>query len=183
MAVTEHTITEWVDTHTDALYAWALHKLEDAELAKDIVQDTFISAYSKIDSFEGKSSAKTWLMAILNNKIADHYRKQARNPVDGGAQYERNFFDRNGSWRNETKPQHWQEDGHLLDDAAFVQVLNGCMEKLPAAWADAMNMKYLGEKKSGEICGTLNISTANYWQIIHRAKLSLRQCLEINWFK
>lgn len=183
MVTTDHRISEWVDTHTDALYEWAYYKLSDGDLAKDLVQDTFISAFQNISSFTGKSNPKTWLFSILNNKIADHYRKEFRSPVKSGINYESEFFDDDGMWKNEKRPKEWDCDTNLLDNPEFLKVLSGCMGKLPAQWASAINLKYLCEKDGVEVCKDLNITTSNYWQIVHRAKLSLRQCLEMKWFK
>jgi RNA polymerase sigma-70 factor (ECF subfamily) len=39
------------------------------------------------------------------------------------------------------------------------------------------------DKKTEEICQELGISTTNYWQMMHRAKLQLRECIDENWFK
>jgi RNA polymerase sigma-70 factor (TIGR02943 family) len=183
MVISENTINDWVVAHTDSLYEWAFYKLSDEELTKDIVQETFITAFQKIDSFEGKSNPKTWLFSILNNKIIDHYRKEFRNPVESGLNYEHKFFDDDGMWRAEKRPKEWDCDTNLLDSPEFVKVLNGCMGKLPSQWASAIQLKYLSEKDGSEVCKELNITTSNYWQLIHRAKLSLRQCLELNWFK
>ncbi len=183
MVATGNDIKEWVEIHTDALYQWACYKLSDEELAKDMVQDTFTTAFEKIEHFGGKSNPKTWLFSILNHKIIDHYRKQFRNPVERGVSKENNFFDDDGMWRNEMRPQHWDYDLNLLDNLEFRKILDGCMGKLPQQWASAIQMKYLSEKDGNEVCKELNLSTTNYWQIIHRAKLNLRQCLEFNWFK
>ncbi len=49
-------------------------RVNDVDLAKDLVQETFISGLKSIDKFEGKSSVKTWLVAILKRKIIDHWR-------------------------------------------------------------------------------------------------------------
>jgi len=62
-------------------------------------------------------------------------------------------------------------------------VLDDCLSKLPVLWASVIRLKYLSEKDGGEVCSELNISAANFWQIMHRAKLNMRQCLDINWFK
>ncbi|MCK5276978.1 MAG: RNA polymerase subunit sigma, partial [Cyclobacteriaceae bacterium] len=47
----------------------------------------------------------------------------------------------------------------------------------------AIHLKYLEEKDGKEICQELGITSSNYWQILHRAKLQLRICIEENWFK
>lgn len=48
----------WVAQFSDELFTWAYHKTSSKETAEDLVQDTFLSAYHKIDSFEGKSHPK-----------------------------------------------------------------------------------------------------------------------------
>ena len=68
-------LPQWVESYTENLHSWAFHKVSDGELAKDLVQDTFLAAAEKIESFKGDSSPKTWLFSILNHKIIDHYRK------------------------------------------------------------------------------------------------------------
>jgi RNA polymerase sigma-70 factor (TIGR02943 family) len=174
-------IKQLVAEHTDAMYQWAMYKLNDDEQAKDIVQDTFIAAFEKVGAFEGNSTHKTWLFSILNNKIADHFRKECRNPVQWG--YNDVFFKADGHWREERKPHDWGGDAHLLDNSEFVKVLNGCINGLPKGWAAAIQLKYMLGKNGTEICQELDITTTNYWQMIRRAKLNLRQCLELKWFK
>lgn len=47
----------------------------DAALAEDITQQTFITAIDRRETFEGRSSASTWLLTIARHKLADHYRR------------------------------------------------------------------------------------------------------------
>ena len=94
------------------------------------------------------------------------------------------FFNEDGDWRNEKKPQEWNEDeGNLVDDENFHSVLNDCLGNLPEKWNACVTSKYLIEKKAEEICQDLGITTTNYWQMMHRAKLQLRECIEENWFQ
>ena len=97
-------LSDWVETYTNDLYSWALHKVSDHEMAKDLVQDTFLAAAEKIQSFKGDSLPKTWLFAILNYKIIDFYRKKPKQPVKVDDQVFDTFFDDGGDWRNERKP-------------------------------------------------------------------------------
>ncbi len=62
-------ISEWVEQYTNEMLRWAFHKVSDIELAKDLVQDTFLIAAEKQSSFKGESKPKTWLFSILNHKI------------------------------------------------------------------------------------------------------------------
>ena len=67
----------WVEKYADFLYRFGMSRLRDEEVARDLVQDTFLAALQQLDRFKANSSEKTWLSAILKNKIADFYRKQA----------------------------------------------------------------------------------------------------------
>ena len=68
-------ITNLVNLHSDELYSWANHKINNKESAEDLVQETFLSAYKAITNLKNKDQAKTWLFSILNNKIIDFYEK------------------------------------------------------------------------------------------------------------
>lgn len=174
-------ITDWVNAYTGDLLRWALTKTSDQELARDLVQETFLAAVQSLDHFKGQSNPKTWLLSILNHKIADHYRKKTpvRMPDD---QAFSQYFDSHGSWLDSARPHPWNSDEeHLLDNEEFNQVLQRCLDALPEGWSLSIKLKYLSEKKGEEICQELGLSTTNYWQIIHRAKLQLRECIENNW--
>ncbi|MDZ4748844.1 MAG: sigma-70 family RNA polymerase sigma factor [Saprospiraceae bacterium] len=178
------TLKGWVESYSDSMYSWALHKLSNKETAEDLVQETFMAAMVSMDKYKGDSNPKTWLFAILNNKINDHYRHAFRNPqVDGLPDVEK-WFDANDQWKSEERPLDWAADtGHLLDDSDFQSVLHACMKRLPDHWFSAIQLKFIEEKNGNAICLELGITNANFWQILHRAKLQLRKCLEVNWFK
>jgi RNA polymerase sigma-70 factor (TIGR02943 family) len=177
-------LTQWVETYTSELYSWAFHKVSNAELASDLVQDTFLAAAEKIDHFKGESSPKTWLFSILNHKIIDHYRKKVIQPVALETQVLSNFFDNEGGWKESRKPKDWQDDDeeHLLDNDEFQKILEKCLDALPDKWNTAVKLKYIIEKNGEDICQELGLTPSNLWQIIHRAKVQLRDCVEKNWF-
>lgn len=172
--------SELVEQHADYLLAFALTKINDRDLAKDFVQDTFLSALKHLDTFEGKSSIRTWLTSILNRKIIDYWRKAETRYTDPVS----SFFNSegNGSWILEKKPS-----GRLAEfEEEYMQAethdeLLDCIEKLPKNWSDILTTKYFEEKKGDEICKDFNITSSNLWVIIHRAKLLLRECLENKW--
>jgi RNA polymerase sigma-70 factor (TIGR02943 family) len=183
-------IKEWVQIHSDELFSWALFKVSDKHTAEDLVQDTFVAAYQSIETFEGKSQPRTWLFTILNRKIIDFYRKSARSVIErsGSADdsvYEHSdqLFDENDGWKQHQSLNLWEQEGELLDNAQFLGVLKQCMQKLPPNWSRSIQAKYLLEMETKEICQELEITPSNYWQILHRAKLLLKGCLELNWFK
>jgi len=186
----EETLKSWVALYSDKMYSWVFYKTGDKESSEDLVQDTFLSAFKSIRKFEGKSEPKTWLFAILNNKIAEHFRKIYRSPVlttkmgDYSEKTMNTFFTKDEGWLKEEIPRNWpDEEIHLLDDSAFKSILENCMKNLPAKWHAALQLKYLEEKKGDIICQELEITASNFWQILHRAKLQLRKCLDINRFR
>ncbi|HSZ85448.1 MAG TPA: sigma-70 family RNA polymerase sigma factor [Puia sp.] len=177
-------VSHWVELHTEKLLSWAYFKVADKELAEDLVQDTFLAAIQSFDRFQGNSEPKTWLLSILNNKIIDHYRKQSRNMTVSFNIKEDAFFNEDGEWREEAVPQPWDiGSSNLLDDHEFVKTLRSCMNRLPATWSSAMQLKYLQQKAGKEICQDLGITASNFWQILCRAKLQVRACIEKSWFK
>tara|TARA_R110002049_G_scaffold1346_1_gene10253 strand:- start:30342 stop:30926 length:585 start_codon:yes stop_codon:yes gene_type:complete len=178
----------WVNAYSDALFSWAFYKTSSKENAEDLVQDTFLAAYNKFDSFKGNSQPKTWLFSILNNKIIDYYRLSAKTTKktvslseDKGLEITEGFFDETENWKSTTINPIWNQDEELLDNPEFNNVMQYCMDDLPENWMVAITSKYLTDKKAGEICQDLNITVSNYWQIVHRAKLVLKKCLELKW--
>ncbi len=181
---TKFKLSEWVSLYTEDLYYRAVYKVSNNELAKDLVQDTFLAAAEKISTFKGESTPKTWLFAILNHKIIDYYRKKESQPIKTEPEIFSNFFDENESWKTEKRPKDWHEDeSNLLDDQEFLKILKKCLDALPEQWNTCVKLKYITNKNGEDICQELDISPSNYWQIVHRAKVQLRDCVETNWFQ
>ena len=97
-------LTELVEMYTRELYSRAVHKVSDAELAKDLVQDTFLAAVEKMDTFRGDSLPKTWLISILNHKIIDVYRKKVNQPLNIDDRVFSKYFDEEGNWQEAKRP-------------------------------------------------------------------------------
>lgn len=181
-------VEQWVNQFSDELYSWAFFKTSSKEIAEDLVQDTFLSAFYKIESFEGKSQPKTWLFSILNNKVIDHYRLSARTTKknlsmteNSGNELSNSIFYKTGCWETYNINPVWDQEQELLDNPEFNAIMESCMEDLPQKWKLAVTSKYLSEKKTETICQELEITASNYWQIVHRSKLLLKKCLELKW--
>ncbi|MGA9639441.1 sigma-70 family RNA polymerase sigma factor [Flavobacterium sp.] len=185
---TKSVIESWVHQFSDELYSWAYYKTSSKETAEDLVQETFLAAYHKIHTFQGKSQPKTWLFAILNNKVIDYYRLSARTTKnnfqlteESGFELSDGLFNTTENWVNNKVNSIWEQEGELLDNPDFNLVMQYCIEDLPQKWKTAITSKYLSDLKADDICKELDITTSNYWQIIHRAKLLLKRCLESKW--
>lgn len=181
---TEITVSDLVHQFSDDLYRFAYSKTKNRVVSEDLVQDTFIVAVTKLDTFRGESTHKTWLISILRNKIADYYRKKSKDNISDKELDDQSMsFNSKGKWNDTAKPFVFEESEHLLDNADFTQVFYDCIEALPDLWSSVIKMKYVDPKKSKEICQDLNISDTNLWQIVHRSKLKLKDCLDGNWIQ
>ena len=180
-----------MDEYGDYLFRFALVRLRDEFLAEDMVQETFLAALRASENFAGRSSPKSWLVGILKNKIADHYRKAGRETSLTDLEFfkdeERERFVPDGpftdGWIHELGPVEWPRDpGAALDNAAFWKTFHDCAGKLPKNVARVFLLRELEERPTEEICGLLNITPNNLWVMLHRARMALRRCLEENWF-
>lgn len=182
----------WIDRYSDALYGYAVARVSKTEVAEDLVQETFLSALKARDSFLGNASEKTWLIAILKRKIIDYYRKKStqselsildKDQKDG---FMNHFFDADGSseghWTGNAAPTGWRKDLETTVEAEeFNNTLKGCLDKLPEKAAAVFVLKNMEDMDTEEICKELSITPSNYWVLMHRAKLQLRECIQKNW--
>jgi len=180
--------SEWVNLYTDDLLKWATFKTSSVEVAEDLVQDVFYSAYKNMDSFKQKSQPKTWLFSILNNKIVDYYRKNkpekkiVESLKESDAElFTSSLFNEKEYWSAVQHNAMWEEEKNLLDIPAFNQIMEDCVDDLPSNWKLIITSKFLLNKDADEICQDLNMAKTNYWQLIHRSKLLLRKCIENGW--
>lgn len=180
----QHNVSAWVAEYSDALYRYAAQRLKDKDDAADMVQETFLSAWRSVAQYNGEASVKTWLFTILKNKLIDHYRKAASRQTESlSANDDAPFFDEADHWRAGYYPKAWSAGPEAkMETKEFFVVFNGCKGKLKELHDAVFTMKYVDGLKSEEICKVLNLSSSNYWVLIHRAKVQLRACLEMNWF-
>jgi RNA polymerase sigma-70 factor (TIGR02943 family) len=177
---------QWVEMYADYLYAYTITRIGDEEQARDLVQETFLAALERVDRFEGKSSERTWLTAILKNKIIDVYRKKSRPSTTKNIEVfeeKTQFFDPEmNNWKKEHLPEPFGiEQDDPLQNKELKLVLRNCMQKLPPLWLSIFTMRHVDDESTKTICSELKISDANFWVIIHRAKVNLRACLQRNW--
>jgi len=186
-------VSQWVAMYGDCLYNYAVYRVNDANEAQDLVQDTFLAGIKAKDSFRGDCSEKTWLITILKRKVIDHYRKKGVQGIQSSidteqvaAGYEQ-FFNEDGhlenNWTSQAKPHSWSYSGtQAMETREFYEVLNRCLSTLPGKWSSLFRMKNMEDLETDVICKELNISPSNYWIIMHRTRLQLRKCIEISWF-
>ena len=168
---------------------FATLQLSDAHLAEDAVQEALIGALKNASSFGGRAALKTWVFAILKNKIADVLRKKQRS-MEAAVLLRENeegedfseLFDRKGFWRADERPLAWGNPEAALREGQFWRVFETCLDNLPGNQARVFMMREFVELDSHEICETVGITVSNLNVLLHRARLRLRECLENRWF-
>ncbi len=176
---------KWIDNYADYLYNYAKTRVSEKEVAEDLVQETFLSAYKARENYQGRATEKTWLISILKNKVIDHYRKTlVKDPeISGRKETPISFFSQDGAWDLDHVGTDWRIDASSqLESVEFKEIFKKCVSNLKGKSLAAFQLKYIDFEESEAICKALNISPSNFWVIIHRAKLNLRNCLNKNWF-
>jgi RNA polymerase sigma-70 factor (ECF subfamily) len=177
---------QWVDRHGGVLYRYALLRVRRPDTAAELVQETFLDALRARPHYSGRSSERTWLVGILKHKVADHYRRGARDRPEAGDDIARagapaGIFDGQGHWA--ARPRPWGGDpSQDLERREFWEEFGRCLERLPRHLADPFLLRELDGLGGDEICQILRISPTNLWARLHRARLLLRGCLERRWF-
>lgn len=169
---------EWLRAHGDALWAFAMSRLNDAHRAEEAVQETLLAAWLAWEAgeFRAESSVRTWLLGILRHKSSDVRRRLARRRERSLPEMAPEFDDR-GMWRG--GPSEWGVTGGptRLEDAR--DALHACLHRIPAHLAEAFVLREVHGKDASVICAALGISRENLWVRLHRARTALRRCVSI----
>ncbi|MET0519809.1 MAG: sigma-70 family RNA polymerase sigma factor [Burkholderiaceae bacterium] len=176
---------EQLETLRPQLTKYAQLQLRNRAWAEDAVSETLLAALEKPQSFAGQAQLKTWLIGILKHKLIDQIRRNSRElsttvTAEDGADVDDELFLADGHWRD--APKDWGDPEHCLRQLDFMRVLDACVEHLPGLQGRLFMMREWLELDSEEICKELTISSTNLWVMLHRARLRLRECLQLNWF-
>lgn len=173
-----------VQAQRGALLRYARAQLRNEAWAEDAVSETLLAALEKPQAFAGQSQLRTWLVGILKHKLIDQLRRQSREATvlttDDEADLDEALFRADGHWRE--APRDWGDPEHHLRQRQFFEVLEACVEHLPATQGRVFMMREWLELSSDDICKQLSISSTNLWVLLHRARLRLRDCLQQRWF-
>jgi RNA polymerase sigma-70 factor, ECF subfamily len=177
----------WVDEHGDCLYRYALVRVRTPDVAQDLVQEAFLAALRGYDKFARRSSERSWLFGILKHKIVDYYRKLGRETSFTDMQFLSDEFSEKfveGGWIHAEAPKDWKPEADVVAHRdEFWATMRGCMGKLPDRIANVFMLREMDDIATKEICETLSITESNLFVMLHRARMALRECLELNWFQ
>lgn len=173
--------------HRSYLLKFARLQLRNEAWAEDAVSETLLAALARPQAFEARSQLKTWLVGILKHKIVDLLRQRQREvALDTGSEddcadpLEHMAFKADGHFAEQ--PAEWGNPQQDLQNRQFFAILEACTDKLPAVQGRLFLMREWLELSSEEICKELALTPTNLYVQLHRARLRLRECLELNWF-
>lgn len=92
------------------------------------------------------------------------------------------MFKENAHWTPEARPGSWGNPEESLREQRFWDVFDACLKHLPENTARVFMRREFLEFDTTEACRELSITVSNCHVILHRARHSLRRCLEKNWF-
>lgn len=159
-----------LDLHRAALTKYAMRAVSDADLAQDLVQDTFVAALAS-GGFRGESSLRTWLTGILKHKITDAYRERSRAMLSLDATQD---DDEHGAPVFEAAGSDADNPEARLEQKRFWEQFRRLLERLPERTAQAFVLADFGDESTDEICARLGVSRNNLWVLRHRARQFLR---------
>lgn len=174
---------KWIDLYSDYLFNYTISRVNDREIAKDLVQDTFFAGLKSMKNFKGEASERTWLISILKRKIIDYYRKINSNKGKAEVRMSYNSDENEGDWLEERVEDSNEKNAEEnLVNSELEDAIYNCLSKLPKKQATVFKMKTILGYETEVICNELNITPSNLWVIIHRARVAMAECMEKNWF-
>jgi RNA polymerase sigma-70 factor (ECF subfamily) len=152
-------------SHRPYLVRFALRKLRDPALAEDAVHDVIEAVLSGRARFGGRAALRSWLTAVLKNKIVDTLRRSSHHDAlddDEGGEGAAH-----GVACLRPRPDEIAEQREEL-----ARVLAG-IERLPATLRDAMRLRIVEDRSTESVCAELGISEENLFVRVHRARKQL----------
>ncbi len=169
------------------LLKFARLQLRNEAWAEDAVSETLLAAICRPKGFDQRSKLKTWLVGILKHKIIDTLRKNSREVcISSGDEDETadplDYIAYKIDGHFAEKPADWGDPEHEMISRQFFEILEACADKLPPAQGRLFLMREWLELSSEDICTAMSMTPNNLFVQLHRARLRLRECLELNRF-
>lgn len=176
----------WLDEHADVLYRYALTRVRDHSLAEDMVQETFHAAIKSAHRFKEGLSERAWLMGILKHKVVDYIRKASRETVVDQTEVLELEKSKLFQWSGipTMRPEKWHVNPRrVFEQKEFWAVFQDCLSRLKPREHSAFVLRELEDEDTDAICKELGITPNHLWVMLHRARTSLKGCLETKWLK
>ena len=165
-----------VRTHGGWMLAVARRIAGDTALAEDCVQEAFLSALQKIESFEGRSSLKTWLHRIVVNQTLMKLRSR-RNKAEDSIDALLPDFDAYAC-RIEDRLGALATPEEICDREDRRALVQAKIRELPESYRLVLQLRDIEELTTREVAEALDLSEANVKVRLHRARSALKKLLE-----
>jgi RNA polymerase sigma-70 factor (ECF subfamily) len=171
-----------VNKHHDPMLRLARTFVHSHAVAEEVVQETWLGVLRGIDRFEGRSSLRTWLLAILVNRARTMGTREARSVAASDsdafvAAVDGSRFDSTGAWSS--PPEQWVDD---LEERIGAQALRDqileALGQMPERQRAVVMLRDVDGLRGDEVCQVLDLSPANERVLLHRGRSRLRQALE-----
>jgi RNA polymerase sigma-70 factor, ECF subfamily len=178
----EHAFVTHVSRHHDPMLRLARTFVHSHAVAEEVVQETWVGVLRGIDRFEGRSSLRTWLLAILVNRARSVGVREARSVAasdsDGFiAAVDASRFDSGGAWSS--PPEQWVEDvEERIGARALRDEILAALAQMPERQRAVVMLRDVDGLRSDEVCQVLELTAANERVLLHRGRSRLRQALE-----
>ncbi|MFN0055623.1 MAG: sigma-70 family RNA polymerase sigma factor [Planctomycetales bacterium] len=153
--------------YQDRLFNMLVNVLGSREDARDVAQETFISAFQKLHTFKGRSAFYSWLFRIAMNSAVSRQRKRRRVPVSIDAA-------RAQSGLEPTDPHADQYPGFALETAERQEAVRAALAELPEEFRTVLVLKEMEDLKYEEIAEVVGCPVGTVRSRIHRARSELR---------
>jgi RNA polymerase sigma-70 factor, ECF subfamily len=165
--------SELVNRYSRKIYRLAKHITQNAEDAEDVLQETFLKAFSHLDSFQGQSKFYTWIVRIAVNEALMKLRKRKSDrsvpldePLDTG---EDTVVREIAVWDENPEQKYSREElGQILDEA---------IQGLKPVFRTVFVLRDIEELSTEETAEALGISVPAVKSRLLRARLQLREKL------
>ncbi|MBI5947642.1 MAG: RNA polymerase sigma factor [Chloroflexi bacterium] len=187
----EAAFAELVDRYHGQMVRVAMSFVRDRQVAEEVVQDAWLGLLKGLDRFEGRSSIRTWLFAILTNVARTRGRRENRSvslsslapgpDEDPSSVDPSRFFpsghDHAGHWTS--VPNDWEAvpEERLLS-AETRACIDSAIASLPEMQRAAIELRDVLGWSAGDVCNTLQITETNQRVLLHRARSKVRRSLE-----
>lgn len=150
-----------VEAHLDAVYGYARAKLREEDLAREMVQRTFLKAFEKLSQLRDAQAARGWLLSILRHEIAMEFRAKAKVEF----------------WDTEALEDTPGPEDEAAVDPSLLASLPAALDQIPEAARTILLMRYQQELSYEQISSLLDLPLGTIQSRLHRAKAALRSAL------
>ncbi len=167
-----------IESFKDRVYNLSMRITKNPDEAEEVVQETFLSVFDKIHTFQGKSRLTTWIYAIAYNGALNRIRKTEQKNVT--FEEETHLTIDPGWLRNKGTEINFATEGSVLRKE-LQEILEKAIESLPDGYRELFVMKEIEHLSVKEIAEIVNLNPGAVKTRLHRARLILRAKLSDYW--